>query len=244
MADSRISGVSYDEYGRPMPPTFRTPQDFVAYVDRLGDGATPGARKQADEIRRNPSAWEMSGGHPKKKDDFLARHVQKIGLGVVGGAIAAPYVASLFGGGGGATASAAGGGASGVLPSSSLPVGSLMGGPVGISSQGVSAGVGAGAGATDFLGAAPSAGRRIANGLSDIGANSAADAVQATLAWLASRNAGQPSDEEKAYLEQLRQMQALSQKRIEYQNPLYQAVSQLAMSRLPAGVQQPMGELK
>jgi hypothetical protein len=52
-----------------------------------------------------------------------------------------------------------------------------------------------------------------------------------------------PSAEERALFDQARQMQALQQKRIEHQNPLFSAVTQLAMSRLPGASQQPLGNL-
>lgn len=46
-----------------------------------------------------------------------------------------------------------------------------------------------------------------------------------------------PSDEERGLYDQARQMTQLQRERIESQNPLFQAVTQLAMSRLPTNVQ-------
>lgn len=51
-----------------------------------------------------------------------------------------------------------------------------------------------------------------------------------------------PSDEEKRLYEQARQMAELQQRRTQYQNPLFSAVTQLAMNRLPTNVQAPLGE--
>lgn len=52
-----------------------------------------------------------------------------------------------------------------------------------------------------------------------------------------------PSNEEKALYDQARQMTELQRRRIEHQNPLFSAVTQLAMSRLPTASQQPLQDL-
>jgi hypothetical protein len=169
-------------------------------------------------------------------------------------------IAALTGGlgaaaAGGAGASGAGtgatGAAGGVLPSSSYPVASLMGGPAAIASQGASRGIpwgGAIDAGEDYLG-----GRRHGGGL-DNTANHALDTasrlsplLQSAISALAGLPAllanNGPSAEERALYDQARQMQALQQKRIEHQNPLFSAVTQLAMSRLPGASQQPLGNL-
>lgn len=123
-----------------------------------------------------------------------------------------------------------------------LPVGDFMGGPENIASEGISRAYSG----EDFLGARPAA--RPAGAGSDAAERAMNPIVEAAYRALAGlpgllANRG-PSDEEKAQLEQLRKLQAMQQQRIEYQNPLFQAVSQLAMSRLPGSVQSPMGEMK
>jgi hypothetical protein len=44
-------------------------------------------------------------------------------------------------------------------------------------------------------------------------------------------------------LDEAKRMQALQRQRIEHQNPLYQAVTQLAMSRLPGASQQALSPM-
>jgi hypothetical protein len=165
-------------------------------------------------------------------------------------------IAALTGGLGAAAAGGAGsagasGATGGVLPSSSYPVASLMGGPAAIASQGASRGIpwgGAANAAEDYLGSRPRSGVGRALGAAGDEAGRWSPLLQSAIAALAglpallSSNHG-PSAEERALYDQARQMQALQQKRIESQNPLFSAVTQLAMSRLPGASQQPLGTL-
>ena len=118
--EPRIPGVSYDEYGRPNTPRFRTPMDFVRYVDSHGAAADPGSRRQAEEIRRNPEAWEVKGpGLVTRKPSWMERNYQWLLPAIVGGVAGAPYLSALFGGGGGAAGAASsgvGGGAGAAAP--------------------------------------------------------------------------------------------------------------------------------
>lgn len=147
--------------------------------------------------------------------------------------------------------------AGGALPSSQIPgwTAAAMGGPAAITSQHASRGIPWGGAADvteDYLGGR----RRGPSGVGDVGShtNDVAGALghlspllQSAIAALSGLPAllahNGPSDEEKALMEQARQMQAMQQKRIEHQNPLFQAVTQLAMSRLPGASQQPLGQL-
>lgn len=154
-------------------------------------------------------------------------------------------VAGTAGGSGGAAASATGAG--GLLPATHPATSMLWGAPSAGISQGVSAGIAGAAGAAggDFLGEAARRGaERGSQGLLDKGMNSLQQAALAALAGLPGLLANKgPSNEEKAALDQARQLQALQQKRIEHQGPLYEAVTRLAMSRMPAGVQMPIQPL-
>lgn len=90
--------VTPNPSGGPPTVTFDTPRDFVDYVDRLPDDQRdPGSVRQADEIRRNPSGYVMSGGHPRKKDDYLGRNLPWIGPAVVGALAAGPVIGAIKG---------------------------------------------------------------------------------------------------------------------------------------------------
>lgn len=160
-------------------------------------------------------------------------------------------VASLMGGPaaigsmGASAGIGAGGIGAGLLAGRSIPaaMGSI-GGPAAIRSGRASRGIpwgGAVDVADDYLG-----GRRGGRGP---GWRDAADSADRLSPWLQAAIAGLaglpalmanngPSAEEKALLDEARQMQAMQRQRIEKQNPLFSAVTQLAMSRLPGSVQQ------
>jgi hypothetical protein len=217
----------YDEYGRPIAKHFTTLQEFLAYADSIADSDF-GAKWMAEEIRRNPGEWELSQGQPKRKEDWLARNIKWIGpaaLGALPGAAAGGSAASASGGG----AAAAGG----ILPSSHLPAAALMGGPGAIANGAVT---GSAAGAA---GAAGGALGKIGKGLAEGAAGQINPWMQAAFAAMSGlpalmANRG-PSDEERGLYDQARQLTQLQQKRMESQNPLFDAVTQLAMSRLPRG---------
>ena len=140
----------------------------------------------------------------------------------------------------------AGGAAGGLLASRTIPaaMGSI-GGPAAIRSQGASRGIpwgGAADVADDYLG-----GRRGGRGpgwrdAAEGGANALSPWLKAAIAGLAGLPAlmanNGPSAEEKALLDEARQMQAMQRQRIQSQDPLFKAVTQLAMSRLPGSAQQ------
>lgn len=167
-----------------------------------------------------------------------------VASGAAGGALPSAGIAGLHTAVPGAMASqgiSAGLGAGGALASSSLPVAGLMGGPAAITSQGVSQGVG---GAADYLGNKP---RRSGFGDALDASDRLSPLLQSAISALAGLPAllanNGPTDEEKALMEQARQMQAMQQRRIEHQNPLFSAVTQLAMSRLPTAQQQELKPL-
>lgn len=86
-----VTGIPHWSPGQP-PPTvrFSSPQDFVAYADSLGSSASPGTRRDADQIRQNPAAYAMQGGQPVLKPGWLQRNIDWVGpAAVTGGALAA-----------------------------------------------------------------------------------------------------------------------------------------------------------
>lgn len=96
---------------------------------------------------------------------------------------------------------------------------------------------------SDYLGMKPPRGggrNGIGNGVAN-GANALSPYLQSAIAALAGLPAlmanNGPSAEEKALMDEARQMQAMQRQRIQSQNPLFDAVTQLAMSRLPGSVQ-------
>lgn len=196
----------------------------------------------------HPSAFKRFLGHLPY---LLAVPTAGLGLAALTGGLGA--AAATGGATGAAGAGGATGAAGGVLPSSQIPgwAAAGMGGPAAIASQGASRGIpwgGAANAAEDYLGGRPRQGGwgNTANNALDT-ANRLSPLLQSAIAALSGlpallANHG-PSDEEKALMEQARQMQAMQQKRIEHQNPLFQAVTQLAMSRLPGASQQPLGQL-
>lgn len=140
-----------------------------------------------------------------------------------------------------------GAGLSGALAGSQIPGWARAGmtGPAAIASQRASRSIpwgGAADAAEDYLGGRDR-GRGVGRAIGDAAgtANKLSPLLQSAIAALSGLPAllanNGPSNEEKALLDQARQMQALQQRRIEHQNPLYEAVTQLAMSRLPAASQ-------
>lgn len=227
----------YDEYGRPIAKHFNTLQEFLAYADSIADSDF-GAKWMAEEIRRNPGGWELSQGQPKRKEDWLARNLKWIGPAAVGGFGGLAALGALPGAAGAGAASASGGGAAaagGILPSSHLPAAALMGGPGAVTSG---AATGSAAGAAGAAGGAlGKIGRGVAEGVAEQ-FNPWQQAALAALAGLPAlmTNRG-PSDEERGLYDQARQLTQLQQQRMESQNPLFDAVTRLAMSRLPRDAQ-------
>lgn len=187
--------------------------------------------------------------HPSQKSNFL-HHLPALAAVAAGGL----GLSALGGGGAAAGAGATGAGATGgVLPSSRLPMSPLYTGPMAGGSQGVSAGLGAaGAGAADFLGNKPNLGRRIANAAGNAlggGEDGAPSWLQAAIAALSGVPAllaaqkNKPTAEELVMQQQIADMLASQQRRTTLQDPLYEAVTRLAMNRLPTDVQKPVGSL-
>jgi hypothetical protein len=170
------------------------------------------------------------------------------GAGAAGGTLASSSLpaASLMGGPGAISSMGASAGlGGGLLAGSSIPaaMGSI-GGPAAIASQGASRGIpwgGAANAAEDYLGSRPRSGVGRALGAAGDEASRWSPLLQSAISALAGlpallTNHG-PSAEERALYDQARQMQALQQKRIEHQSPLFEAVTRLAMGRLPSSVQ-------
>lgn len=164
-------------------------------------------------------------------------------LGAFGGAGAAGGGAGAVGGGGAASVG-------GTIPyvhgglSMGMPAPAGMASTPGLLSRFGNAITGGGnGGANQWLQAALA-------GLSGVPALIAANKSKPSASELARRQPStdelamlQPSADELAMQQQVKDMLAHQQRRTQYQDPLYQAVSQLAMSRLPTGVQKPMGDL-
>lgn len=176
------------------------------------------------------------------------------GAGATGGTLASSSfpAASLMGGPAALSSMGASAGlGGGLLASSAYPTAALMGGPAAIASQGASRGIpwgGAATAAEDYLGGRrlPSGGRAALNDASGM-AGQLSPLLQSAIAALSGLPAllanNGPSDEEKALMEQARQMQMLQQRRIEHQSPLFEAVTRLAMQRLPTDRQLPLQPL-
>lgn len=137
------------------------------------------------------------------------------------------YAAGAFGGGGAAGAGAGagtGGGAASATGAGAAGVGAAGAGAAGAA--------GAGSAAANIAATVPSLG------------SSLTQAALAALSGLPGALAGrsQPSPEEAELMRQALDMQKLQQRRIEFQNPLFEAVNQLAMSRLPTAQQRAFPE--
>jgi hypothetical protein len=172
---------------------------------------------------------------------------------IAAGAVGTAGALGAFGGAGSAAGSASGSAAGGVLPSSQLAMSPLYTGPIAGGSQGVSAGLAAGAAGAagagaDFLGGKPGVGKRVLDAATggDDGdmpwwMKAAFAGLSGVPALLASQQ-NKPSAEELALQQQIKDSLAHQQRRTTYQDPLYQAVTQLAMSRLPTSNQRPLAE--
>lgn len=180
---------------------------------------------------------------------------------IAAGAVGTAGALGAFGGAAGVAGGAGSGAAGGVLPSSQLAMSPLYTGPIAGASQGISAGLGAGAAGAgaDFLGAKSAAAAGGAGSGANRALGGAADAAsdagmtwwqQAALAGLsgvpsliaAAKN--KPSAEELALQQQIRDSLAAQQRRFTHQNPLFEAVTQLAMSRLPTASQRSLTPLE
>ena len=149
--------------------------------------------------------------------------IAAIGMGTVAGLGAAGVIPGF---GAASTPAAAAAGAPGYVPQSMI--GRNV--PTGITPPPGGAGGGG----------VPNAAGQIARTVAGA-ADGKADYLSAAIAALAGLpgvlgNKGQ-SDEERALMEQARQMQELQANRIRSQNPLFDAVTKLAMQRLPTNVQ-------
>lgn len=240
-------GIQYDERGRP----FIWLGNRRVYISPVAMG-----EKRPDDttgIFRKGPQWNQYSGKWDTPIDW--GNLLNIGVGAGLGAGAAS-AAGLFGGGAGAVpsagtsagtgggASAAGTAAAGALPGMSwLPEWAYTANvtPAAITSQGVSRGIPWG-GIVRGAGTVLGDGRNVADIAKQF--NPWQQAALAALAGLPALLANKgPSAEERAVMEQARQMALLQQKRIEHQNPLFQAVTQLAMSRLPTANQRMLSSL-
>lgn len=210
--------VMPNPYGGPPNVRFESPLDFVEYVDSLGETADPGSRRQADEIRRNPRGWTMSGGHPRKKDDFLARNLPWIGPAAIGGAIAGPAIAGMFGGGGGGGA-AAGAGAGASMNQAIPPAISALGG--------VGGGTGMIAPAAAMNGAAGAGGRSLLNRVLT-GVKDYAPLGLAGLSAARGLTQGQTDAEKR-----LDEILGVAKGRVDASEPLFQALMAMARDQMP-----------
>src|SRR3990167_918051 len=242
---------------------------YLNYMRSQGlptDGRVKLSRQQQEGLERALAAGGMripggmhidQGGNLNQKNT-LGRNVA-IGAGVTGAALTGFGLAGMgpLGGALGGSGAAAGGAgaAGGILPSSQLAMSPLYTGPIVGGSQGVSAGLGAalqwaagGVGGDWLDPTRPPSGGNIKDFAQNVASNGLNWWQQAALAGLsgvpsliaASRN--KPPAAEEATQEQIRQMLESQQKRFDYQSPLFQAVSQLAMSRLPTASQRPLAE--
>lgn len=159
------------------------------------------------------------------------------------GALGGAGVLGSAGGSGAAGGLSAAAGGGGPLAATSVPTGLGFGGLTAAQAYGGAAPV------ADYLGNKPSILRRVGNAVTGGGESGASPWLQAALAALSgipalvAANKNKPTAEELAMQQQVKDMLAHQQRRTQYQDPLYQAVSQLAMSRLPTGVQRDMGEM-
>lgn len=186
----------------------------------------------------------VQGGTARAYDKFDKWDVIIPAAAAAGGAWGMAGAPGIAGAAGQSAAPAA----AGVLPSSSYPVGALMGGPPAIASQGVSLGVPLGG-----LSAADAA-RRAADVAKKQGAGGGGGLIDSLtspkslaglaglITTLATRpggpggGGGSPDDVLKQY-PQLAAMLDMSVNRAQRTDPLHQAITQLAMNRLPTNVQ-------
>lgn len=238
----RDYGIRVDEHGRQYLD--RPGQQNRQYISPVARGEAPPA--DTTGVFRSRPRWNQRTGRWETPIDWTNIANMGVGAGLtagVGNAIAA------------GVPTAAGAGTAGGMNQAIPPAISAIGGVGGGTGMIPPAG-GAGGGFWRTLG---NGARRAVGGGDGGGMNAWQTAALAALAGLpallAAKNSGM-SDEEKAIYAQLqrdiedqrqdrvpeRALRDTQLRRINYQNPLYQAVSQLAMNRLPMNVQQPFGE--
>ena len=197
---------------------------------------------------RIPSGMHIDPGGNLNQKNRLARN---IGIGAaIGGAaltgLGAAGIGPLSGafGGGAATGGGAGVAAAPAVSSAMPAVGIAPGlAGYGLPASLIAENARGPVSPSDYLGTKPPSGggrSRIGNEVAN-GAQRLNPLLQSAIAGLAGlpalmANRG-PSDEERALMDEARQMNAAQRARISSQDPLFQAVTKLAMSRLPGSVQ-------
>jgi hypothetical protein len=238
--------------------------EYQAFLRSMGANPS-GPLNLSDQQRKMAASWvrnkygavgnlEIDPAGNLNQDEGFSRHKKwmipaAIGAGTLGlGAAGIGPAAGLFGAGGGAGAGAAGGAASGVLPSSALPVSSLMGGPAaasaglsGVGAAGVPAYVTAGTSAA-LGGVTPRGVEQASRGLSDRLLDNLLSpegllTAGSIAAQLATGGDG-TNDQTRATEDQARRLQAITEARMRRVDPLHEAVTQLAFSRLPVSSRQ------
>lgn len=189
---------------------------------------------------RRPPQWNVRTGKWETPVDW--GNIVHLGAAAgLGGGVFGLATGAL----GGAAGATSGGAVAGSLPgitATTVPGGAAITGGTAAGISGATAaanaasGAGAGANAAEMI-------RRTVPGAanwSDSLMSTAIGLLSGLPAALSGRSA--PTAEERALLQQATEIQKLQQRRIELQNPLFQAVTQLAMSRLPTAQQRPIGE--
>lgn len=256
MALNPDSQMSIDQFNAQL----RANPEYRAFLQSMG--ANPnGPLHLSDQQRKQAAAWvqQRFGGIGKleidpagnlNQDEGFSKHWKwivpaAVGAGTLGlGAAGVGPLAGLFGGGGSAASGAAAGG---VLPSGSIPTSlamqavpaSIAGGagvPTGVSAATMAA-LGGGAGTAGLGGVMPAAasaggaglGSRLLDKLLSPEGLLTAGSIAASLA---SRGNG-TNDATRQSEEQAKRLQAITEARMRRVDPLHEAVTQLAFSRLP-----------
>lgn len=202
-----------------------TPRGRV-YLSPVTRGEAP--PEDTTGIFRSRPRWNQKKGKFETPIDWgnILSIATGAGLGAAGLSAAGAF-------GGGAAGSAAGGGVPNLAGAAGLPGGALYGAAA-PAAGGISAGVGAAGGGlgSKLANVGKTVGKHALDGAK--GFNPFQLAALAALSGLPALLANKgPSNEEKALYDQARQMTELQRRRIEHQNPLFEAVTRLAMSRLP-----------
>lgn len=244
----RDNGRTLDQFNDQL----RASQVWQDFMRRIGQN--PARPHLSDQQRKQLQAelqrtgiqfaqgMEIDPAGNVNQDQHLGRNIA-IGAGIGGGALLSLFgLPGVFPGllnSGGAAGAA---GASGVLPSSSLPAGSLMGGAPTIASQGVSAGIPLGGITGGAAGAAGVAANAAGNGIGATLGGAARNllspggmaALTPLIAALTMRNNGSmgPGGPMPGF-ENAERMADITEARMRRTDPLHEAVTQLAFNRLP-----------
>lgn len=217
-------GLQYDERGRPYYVTADGQRNYVSPV-------AMGAEPSPDEtgVFHSRPEWNQESGDWETPFDW--GNLLNVGVGGLLGA-GALSAAGAFGGAGGGTVSASPllseGGAAAGLPTAGMTPG-LIGG------AGIGAGAGTGMGVGGAAGMGAGAGAAAAGGgLADVLKRLGLTAGMMGIGKAIGGGGQTPIPPE------IQQILDLQKQRMQLQNPLFEAISRLAMSRLPTAQQQAM----